>query len=126
MKERLKEVRRRAGMTQTEFGAAIGATRAMISSYEFGAVVPSDTIIELICIKFHISRLWLTTGEGPMDDIDPEDPVPAKLADVYNDLPERFKKAVQVLMEMTPEWWAVLDKAFDEWESRQNDKGAGN
>lgn len=123
MKDRIKAVRQQSGLTQTEFGNQIGATRSMIASYEGGAVVPADTVIELICMKFHVSRLWLTTGEGPMNDVDPVDDTPARLAQAYSDLPARFQDAVQVLMRMTPEWWKVLDQAFAAWEEEKKNAG---
>lgn len=123
MKDRIKAVRQRSGMTQTEFGSMIGASRSMIASYEGGAVIPADTVVELICMKFHVSRLWLTTGEGPMEDIDPSDDTPAKLAQAYADLPQRFQDAVQVLMGMDPEWWKVLDQAFAAWEEEKKNAG---
>lgn len=123
MKDRIKAVRQRSGMTQTEFGSMIGASRSMIASYEGGAVIPADTVVELICMKFHVSRLWLTTGEGPMEDIDPADDTPAKLAQAYADLPQRFQDAVQVLMGMDPEWWKVLDRAFAAWEEEKKNAG---
>ena len=123
MKDRIKAVRQRSGMTQTEFGSMIGASRSMIASYEGGAVIPADTVVELICMKFHVSRLWLTTGEGPMEDIDPADDTPAKLAQAYADLPQRFQDAVQVLMGMDPEWWKVLDQAFAAWEEEKKNAG---
>ena len=123
MKDRIKAVRQRSGMTQTEFGSMIGASRSMIASYEGGAVIPADTVVELICMKFRVSRLWLTTGEGPMEDIDPSDDTPAKLAQAYADLPQRFQDAVQVLMGMDPEWWKVLDQAFAAWEEEKKNAG---
>lgn len=123
MKDRIKQIRKRLNMNQTEFGKEIGATQAMLTSYETGRVVPDDSLIELICLKFHVSRLWLTTGEGPMEDIDPADDTPAKLAQAYADLPQRFQDAVQVLMGMDPEWWKVLDQAFAAWEEEKKNAG---
>ena len=123
MNERIKELRKRLNLSQTEFGKIIGASRDMIATYESGRVIPADTVVELICMKFHVSRLWLTTGEGPMEDIDPSDDTPAKLAQAYADLPQRFQDAVQVLMGMDPEWWKVLDQAFAAWEEEKKNAG---
>ncbi len=121
MNNRLKEIRKSARMTQPEFGKAIGATRDMIATYESGRVTPSDATIELICIKFHISRHWLMTGEGPKDDIDPDDDIILKIIRTYHNLPERFKDQVKILVSMDPEWWIILDEAFNKWEEKKAD-----
>lgn len=64
MKERIKLIRKDLRMNQTEFGAAIGATQKMITTYETGAVLPDKTTRMLICQKFNVNETWLETGEG--------------------------------------------------------------
>lgn len=64
MNTRITEIRKSLNMTQTEFGTSIGATRAMIASYESGKVAPDKTTRLLICSKFNVSETWLETGEG--------------------------------------------------------------
>lgn len=64
MKERIKLIRKNLKMNQTEFGAAIGATQKMITTYETGVVLPDKTTRMLICSKFNINETWLETGEG--------------------------------------------------------------
>lgn len=122
MKERIKEVRKTHSLTQTEFAERIGATRAMIASYEGGAVIPSDTVLKLISKEFSVSYSWLKIGEGPMDDPSPDRGTLDKLTDVYTDLPERVKMLVDVLVDMDPEWWKTLDDAFAELERRRKEK----
>ena len=51
-------------MNQTEFGAEIGATQKMVTTYETGAVLPDKPIRMLICQKFNVNETWLETGEG--------------------------------------------------------------
>lgn len=63
MKDRIKKVRTDAGMTQEEFGLAIGATRGMVTTYEKGTV-PTLSTRMLICSKFNVNETWLETGEG--------------------------------------------------------------
>jgi DNA-binding XRE family transcriptional regulator len=64
MKERIKQIRKNLKMNQTEFGAAIGATQKMVTTYETGTVVPDKPIRLLICSKFNVNEAWLETGEG--------------------------------------------------------------
>ena len=124
MNERIKTIRKSANLTQTEFGKRIGATRAMIASYEGGAVVPADTVLKLISKEFGISYAWLKTGEGPMEDPVLEDDISERLADTYQNLPDRLKMLVDALIKMDPEWYKTLDTARAEIERRQKGRDA--
>jgi transcriptional regulator with XRE-family HTH domain len=64
MKDRIKQIRKNLKMNQTEFGAEIGATQKMITTYETGTVIPDKTTRLLICSKFNVNENWLETGEG--------------------------------------------------------------
>ena len=119
MKDRIRLVRKNNSLTQTEFADRINATRAMIASYEGGAVTPSDSMLKLICKEFNVSYTWLKTGEGPMEDPTSDRDTLDKLTDVYQSLPERLKSLVDVLVEMDPEWWKTLDEGFAEIERRK-------
>ena len=119
MKDRIRSVRKKSGLNQTEFGNRIGATQAMLTSYETGRVIPSDTVLKLICKEFSVSYAWLKNGEGPMEDPVAEISVMDKLAETYQSLPDRLKSLVDVLCEMDPEWWKTLDDAFAEIERRK-------
>lgn len=117
LKDRIREIRKAANMNQTEFGEALGATRAMITTYEIGKVIPPDPMIELICTKFDVNKAWLMTGEGPMKNPLPEDDGLAEVVDCYeNKLPELLKEKVHVLASMDPKWWETLEKALAEAE----------
>lgn len=65
MKERLKELRKALGLTQSEFGTRIGASRDAIAAYERGVTI-KEPIIKIICIKYNVNYYWLTKGEGDM------------------------------------------------------------
>lgn len=122
MNERIKMIRKNAGLTQSEFADRIEASRDKIASYETGRVIPPDTTLKLISNEFSVSYSWLKTGEGPMDDPSPDRGTLDKLTDVYTDLPERVKMLVDVLVDMDPEWWKTLDDAFAELERRRKEK----
>jgi transcriptional regulator with XRE-family HTH domain len=64
MKDRIRRIRKDLNLTQDAFGAAVGATRAMIGFYESGKVVPDKPIRLLICEKYNVNETWLETGEG--------------------------------------------------------------
>lgn len=66
MNERIKEIRKSKGLTQSEFGAKIGVKGNTITNYESGGRTPSDAIIVSICREFDVNEHWLRTGEGDM------------------------------------------------------------
>lgn len=64
MNERIKELRERLGMSQTEFAESLNLKRNSISLIEVGKRNPSDRTILDICSKFHVSEDWLRSGTG--------------------------------------------------------------
>ena len=119
MNERIKQIRKMSGLTQSEFAERLKASRDKIASYETGRVIPTDTTLNLIAKEFNISYVWLKTGEGPMEDPTSDRETLEKLTDVYQSLPDRLRTLVDVLVDMDPEWWKTLDAAFEEIERRR-------
>ncbi len=62
--ERIKFIRKEAGLTQKEFGAKIGIKGNTITGYEKGTRKPSNAVIRIICLVFNVDQTWLRTGEG--------------------------------------------------------------
>lgn len=109
MKDRIKQIRKNLKMNQTEFGAAIGATQKMITTYETGSVIPDKTICMLICEKFNVDPHWLETGEGKpyKEGIIPD------LVRVLRQYPA-LQSALEGIMDvMGPEEWAALNKVVE-------------
>ena len=67
MNNRIKEIRRKAELTQTQFGERIGLQQNSIARIEAGTRVPSEAVIKAICREVHIRLEWLMHGEGPMN-----------------------------------------------------------
>lgn len=65
--ERIKEVRKAKGLTQYQFAQALGITKSHISNVESGTANPSESLIRTICFTFGVSKLWLKTGEGNIE-----------------------------------------------------------
>lgn len=124
MNERIKTIRKNAGLNQTEFADRIGASRDKVASYEVGRVIPPDTVLKLISKEFGISYAWLKTGEGDMEDPAPEVAAIKRLTDTYLSLPDRLKMLVDALVEMDPKWFETLDTALAEIERRQKERDA--
>lgn len=124
MNERIKTIRKNAGLNQTEFADRIGASRDKVASYEVGRVIPPDTVLKLISKEFGISYAWLKAGKGDMEDPVLEDNFSERLADTYQNLPDRLKMLVEALIKMDPEWYKTLDAALAEIERRQKERDA--
>lgn len=64
--ERIKEIRKEAGLTQQKFAERIGAKQNTVAQYEIGRNVPIDPVITAICKEFDIQEDWLRYGLEPM------------------------------------------------------------
>ncbi len=65
--ERIRAIRDKARMTQTEFGRRVGLTRAQVASYEGDNVVPIEPILREIARQFAVDLNWLRTGDGDIE-----------------------------------------------------------
>ena len=64
--DRIKEIRKTNNLTQTEFGTVLGVSRAVINTWERGAVSPNDMAIQMLCVRFGVNEEWLVNGIGEM------------------------------------------------------------
>jgi transcriptional regulator with XRE-family HTH domain len=122
MDTRVKEVRKHLGMTQTEFGDALGVSRNVINSYERGVVEPTQTFRDLLCMKYGVDPIWMETGEGEMFHKPSEAERFAELAAKIQSDPNEFKQRVfYALSLMSDEGWAAFEKAWNESEKKEKD-----
>lgn len=112
---RIKQLRKKKKLNQTEFGSVIGLKNSAISKIEQEGSVVVDQNIQLICEKFQVRRDWLVDGTGEMfaertkkDELmewaervsqSPHDSFPYRLAEVLAKLDE-------------PQW-KMLEQIFD-------------
>ena len=66
MNERIKKIRKNAGLTQNEFAKILGTVQNTITGYETGRHNPSGSALALICREFNVNEEWLRTGQGEM------------------------------------------------------------
>lgn len=66
MNERIKELRKKLGLSQKEFANSLGISDAAVSKIESGINNPADNTIRLICATYHVNYIWLTEGRGDM------------------------------------------------------------
>ena len=69
IKDRIKEIREDAGLSQKDFGSKVKLSRSQISCYEKGIRDATDRSIKDICREFDVNEIWLRTGEGGDENI---------------------------------------------------------
>lgn len=65
MNTRIAKIRKDLGLKQSEFGDATGKSRDTVSNYELGRVIPDDSYLQLLAIKYGYRLEWIRTGELP-------------------------------------------------------------
>lgn len=112
MKDRIKQIRKRFGLTQAKFGERIGIKQNTVAQYEMGRNVPLDSIVSLICKEFGVREEWLRTGAEPMMQTFSRDEEISKfVGDVLKDKPGSFKRRFTfALSRLDEDGWAALEK----------------
>ena len=88
MQDRIKRIRNKLGMTQAEFGVALGLSPTSAASWEKkDAQEPSNLVKGLMRKTFGININWLETGEGEMFDKANQPDETAKLIESVSDSP---------------------------------------
>lgn len=64
--DRIRLLRKTLNLTQEMFGQLLGVSQRHISQLEKGTRDASEQLIKHMCLRFHTSEFWLTTGEGEM------------------------------------------------------------
>lgn len=115
MKERIKEVRKSARMTQVEFGEKLGVKGNTVTNYETGLRTPTDAVIRSICREFNVNEEWLRTGTGEMFIQKTKDEeISEMLADVQKLEDDEFKhRLISALAQLDENGWNYLEKLID-------------
>jgi DNA-binding XRE family transcriptional regulator len=111
LKDRIKQIRKEAGLTQEKFAERLGLKRQTIATYETGRSEPMDTIIFSICREFNINENWLRYGTEPMKINNVE------FGSVCREIGVKDPKARQAILdywELSPEdkelWWKFVER----------------
>ena len=118
MKDRIKLIRKKAGLTQTQFGAACGGkSLSSVQKWEMGHNQPDASTIALICQKFGVNETWLRTGVGEMTASKSRSQEMAELVgSLMADSPESFRSAlITTLLRFDPNGpeWEILERIYD-------------
>ena len=112
IKDRIKKIRKKYGLTQEKFGERIGVKQNTVAQYEMGRNIPLDSVISLICKEFNVREEWLRTGADPMMQSSSTDEEIGKfVADALKDKPGGFKRRLALaLSRLDEDGWAVLEQ----------------
>lgn len=117
MKNRIKSIRSKYGLNQTEFGSRIGVTSAAISRWESGERGVPDSAILSICREFGVNEVWLRTGAGEMYAGKSRAQEMGELVQsLMADSPESFRSAlITTLLRFRPDGpeWEVLERIYE-------------
>lgn len=107
MKTRLKQLRKQLGLSQQEFGKALGVSNTAISKLENGENNVTDQMTKLICREFNVDYIWLTTGKGEM--FVGEEVEFARLVDRVMDSEDEFVRSFfKAFASLSAEQWELL------------------
>ena len=124
MKDRIKQVRKDAGLSQTKFGERLGVTLSAVQKWEMGHNIPDSSSIKLICDRFGVNEVWLRTGAGEMTAGKSRAQEMGELVQsLMADSPESFRSAlVTTLLRFDPNGpeWEILERIYNEVASSRN------
>ncbi len=112
MKERIKELRKKLGLNQTEFGEKLGIKQSSVAGYERGARIPLDTVIASICREFNVNEEWLRNGTGEMFvKMNRQQKLANMTAMLFKEEETSFKNRLfNALSELNDDEWELLEK----------------
>lgn len=111
MNERIKELRKKLGLTLEKFGDRLGVGKTAINKLEKGENNVTDQMFKSICREFNVNEEWLRTGEGEMFQI-PDDEDAALISDLLENTDDDFYKMtldlIRTYKQLQPESQAVF------------------
>ena len=115
--ERIKEIRRSSGLSQTDFAERLGTTRGVITNLEGEKTTPNEPFIKLICREFNVDEHWLRTGEGEMlQELTRNQEIAEFFGVVMRDPDDSPRKRfVARLKKLTLDDWIALDNIAAKW-----------
>jgi hypothetical protein len=116
MNERVKELRKKLGLSGEKFGERIGIRRSAVSNLESGRNNLTEQMIISICREFNVNEEWLRHGTGDMFiSMDVEDQLMDWAGKVLGSREGDFKKRfITMLMGLSDEQWMFIEEKAKE------------
>ena len=115
MNERIKLVRIKKSLNQTDFAKRLSISRSAVCKIESGENSPSEQTINLICKEFNVNSEWLRTGKGEMFiERSKDEQISEMLGKIQKSGEDNFKhRLVSALAQLDESEWDVLEKLID-------------
>lgn len=112
MKNRIKQIRKEANVSQEEFASAIGLSRNMVAQVETDKAIFSERTIKDICRIYNVNEEWLKYGTGQMYKPRSENQIIAEFVnEVMESKPDDFRKRlINALSQLNEDEWKVLEE----------------
>lgn len=113
--ERFKELRKKCGKSQEEWGKILGITRAGICDIEAGRRKVTDKHIRLLSIEpidgRYINEDWLRTGDGdPFKKLTRSQVITDFAADLIKEDDSFKSRLIEALAKLDDKEWEMLEK----------------
>lgn len=111
MNNRLRELRKKLGLTQREFAEKVGIKQNTVAQYEMGRNNPIDAVVALICRRWNVNEDWLRSGIGSMFvEQTRDEQIAAFIGRIQSVEDDTFKKKfISMLSEMNESEWELLE-----------------
>ena len=115
--ERIKEIRRSSGLSQTDFAERLGTTRGVITNLEGEKTSPNEPFIKLICREFNVNEDWLRTGDGEMKQkLTRNQEIAEFMASIMRDPDDAPRKRfISIVSKLDVEEWQLLEDIAKKW-----------
>lgn len=109
--DRIKLIRKDAGLTLEKFGERLGVGKTAISKLENNERSLTDQMAKSICREYGVNEEWLKTGEGEMFKPRTRSEIIAQFAgELMKEEDSSFRKQlVEVLAELDLQEWKLLE-----------------
>lgn len=123
--ERFKELRKKCGKSQEEWGKILGITRAGICDIEAGRRKVTDKHIRLLSIEpidgRYINEDWLRTGDGdPFKKLTRNQVITDFAADLIKEDDSFKTRLIEALARLSDDEWEVLEKLAKDLSSKKD------
>lgn len=115
MKDRIRAVRDKTGLSQAKFGEKIGVSRDTVANIEAGRIEIKDIFIKSICKEFFVNEQWLRNGTGDMfQPITKNDEISNLFGEVLKGNDDNFKRRlINALAKLDDVGWEKLENLID-------------
>lgn len=112
MNDRIRQIRKESGLTQTAFGERIGVKGNTVTGWETGIRAPSDAVVNSICREFNVNEHWLRTGEGDIYcSISRDAEIASFMGDIMRGEDADFRRRlISVLARLDMAEWELLER----------------